>query len=96
MEICCLCEEICEVGDSTSELRQKGVDSIKAANSSILCKVGDRVHKKCRLDLIRPKYVQKNPNSGVDATQKVNVINRRSKTPSFIPKEHCIFCGKGA
>ena len=79
MEICCLCEEICEVGDSISELRQKGVDSIKAANNSI-----------------RPKYVKKNPSSGVDATQKANVINRRSKTPSFIPQEHFIFCGKGA
>ena len=96
MEVCSICGEICEAKDDSSILGEKGASSIKVADCSIECKAGDRVHKKCRINIVRPKYVKKHPSTSVDITQNANVISRRSQTSSYIPKEHCIFCGKGA
>ena len=96
MELCCICTKTFALGDDTSFLGLKGVESIRAADSSIQCKVGDRVHKKCRVDVVRAKYVKKCPSSILDTTQDANTISRRSQSTTYIPKEHCIFCGKGA
>lgn len=94
MDSCCICNKTCE-DENFAILRQKGVDGIRAANPSIVCNPGDRVHKKCRLDVIRTQYVKKK-SSVEDTVEQPRVISRRSKTSSFNSKENCIFCGQGA
>ena len=91
MENCCICGKKFEVGDFSSVLRQKGVDSIKNLNTSINAQVGDRVHKGCRHDLIRKPYTKAASSQGLSSEISVS---RRSQTPKYNPKNSCIFCGQ--
>ena len=53
-------------------------------------KSGQCVHKKCRLDFIRPK---KTGSCDTDQNERTTIA-RRSTTSRFIFKEHCFFCGQ--
>ena len=86
MEHWCLCGECFQDGDSTSVLTQKAVNGIVRVRSSIDAKVGDRVHQKCRRDLVRPQYVERNLSPRADVSPETTGTSRRSKTPSLTQK----------
>lgn len=98
MENCCICGKSVEEGDSSSVLTQKGCDGIirvscAQGDGGINPQVGDKIHQKCRRDLVRPPKTATSLDVGASPAAS---ISRRSITPKFTSKEHCIFCGQTA
>ena len=93
MESCCICR-----GDFTDEnpsslLTQKGCDTINRVDSLINAQPGRRIHRKCRVELVRqPKQLNSRP----DDEAPRDVVRRRSTQFKFNSSEHCIFCGQSA
>ena len=91
------CSESVDNGDLTVSLKEKGYRNINSISKTldrctIQVKTGQCVHKKCRLDFIRPK---KTGNRDIDQNERTTIA-RRSTTSRFIFKEHCFFCGQPA
>ena len=92
MESCCICGGIFEDENSFSILTQKGCDTINQVNSSLGAEPGRKVHRKSRLDLIRPKKPSFTPDYGVSK----DTVKRHSTKLKFNSSEHCLFCGQSA
>ena len=94
MENCCICGEGFEDGKPSSILTQKGCDNIMRVSSSqgntINVQAGNRVHQKCRLDLVRPRKPKPS------TVESEATVSRRSTKPKFNSKDQCIFCGQSA
>ena len=92
---CCFCGESVDRGDLTVTLTEKGCRNINSISQAldrctIQVKTGQCVHKKCRLDFIRPKTTG---SCDTDQNERTTIA-RRSTTSRFIFKEHCFFCGQ--
>ena len=94
--MCCICSKNFDDGKPSAVLTQKGCDNINRISSSwseaIIALPGNRVHQKCRLDLVRRNKTNSEPNTILYSP----TVSRRSTTPKFNSKNHCIFCGKTA
>ena len=92
MENCCICGGVFEDENSFSVLTQKGCDTINQLNSSLGAEPAGKVHRKCRLDLIRPKKSSSTPDDEVSK----DTVRCRSTELKFNYSEHCLFCGQSA
>lgn len=97
METCCICGKDFEDGNPSSVLTQQGCDNINPGVTSsqgdtINAQPGNKVHQKCRLDLVRSRK----SNSKQSTVTSMATVSRRSMTPKFDSKNQCIFCGQSA
>ena len=79
MENCCICGGVFEDDNSFSVLTQKECDTINQVNGSLSAEPGRKVHRKCRLDLIRPKRLSFTPDGEVSK----DTVRRRSTELKF-------------
>ncbi|KAL5020675.1 hypothetical protein ScPMuIL_002240, partial [Solemya velum] len=103
MERCCICSELTDDGRETSELGEKGSDSINRASeqrgSSVTANPGQRVHKNCRRVFCNQNAINayiRTQNQPAASSSGENSAKLRSESPQFIFKEHCLFCGLAA
>ena len=73
-----------------SKLTEKGCPKVNQINTVVNAKPGLKVHKKCRLDLLRPR----GKSSDTKCEENVRSVKRRSIQLSFSLPEHCLFCGQ--
>ncbi|XP_021363437.1 uncharacterized protein LOC110456800 [Mizuhopecten yessoensis] len=96
IETCVFCLKSFDDDEPTSQLREKGSESInlvsRQTGDTIIASPGQRVHQGCCRDFIHPRSLK--PTTGnVSITPKRSL---RSTTPDFDLREHCLFCGKPA
>ena len=88
---CCICgEEVRKDESLFSKLTEKGCLKINQIDPTINAKAGLKVHKKCRLDLLRPRGKM----SVTTCEEKSSSTRRRSTDAYYNSSEHCLFCGQ--
>ena len=92
MENCCICGNVISDQDS-STLTQKGCNTLNSIDASINALPGLKIHKRCRIELIRPPKAEP-PSQASHAQRSLQL--RSSNKSVFNSQEHCIFCGKEA
>lgn len=91
-ETCCICGEDFDVKENSfNVLTHKRCETINGVNSSLGVKPGQKIHRKCRVDLVRPKQLTR---ATQDDQAPKSVVKRRSSEQQFNSKEHCFFCGQ--
>ena len=98
MDICCICNDKLDNGQSTVQLRDKGSDGMNKASKergdTITVQPGQYVHQECRKVYCNPKIIElnkKKTNKGNNTT----VPQLRSKA-LFSFADICLFCGQDA
>ncbi len=90
---CCICGEDAGKDDILfSKLTEKGCLKINGINPAVNAKPGLKNHKKCRLDLLRPR----GKSSDTKYEENASPVKWRSTQLFFSSSEHCLFCGQPA
>ena len=99
-EVCPLCNNFISSQEESSCLTEKGIESLKSANDArqdepISFKVGQRIHKTCRIQYCHKREIRKYIEGKVDHYEKktIEVKNLRSTNLSFSFASDCFLCG---
>ena len=100
MDDCPICSESLSDGRRTTVLGKKGSASVNRASEKRKCNVvtqhGQRVHTYCRQQHVNPLCIERDSRRPDEPDGAVSCVLRRSESPMFDFKEHCLYCGTSA